>query len=160
MQGFSRFLEAVERREHVYMMDESGFSCGQVRPKVWFTKQTRPVFMKKMKIGFKAIAVAAAINMEGEVVAYRIEDHSIDTESFCKFLEHLKDHLGRRKAVLLLDNLSVHRTLRTRELARELGIELVYNGTYSSEYMPIERLWAWAKLRFSRACSEDAPYHR
>ena len=93
-------------------------------------------------------------------MAWQIEDHSIDTDGFISFLNHLKAHIGRKKAVLLLDNLAVHRTHRSREIARKHGIELVYNGTYSSEFMPIERLWAWAKLRFTRACTEDAPYHR
>lgn len=76
-----------------------------------------------------------------------------------QFLKNLKSHVRRKKAVLLVDNLSVHRTKAVRELATKLGIELVYNGTYSSSYMPIERLWAWAKQRFSRYCAKDAPYH-
>ena len=50
-------------------------------------------------------------------------------------------------------------TKASTKLAKTLGIELVFNGTYSSEYNPIERLWAWAKKRFVRACVEDAPYH-
>lgn len=76
-----------------------------------------------------------------------------------EFLRRLKEHIGRKKAVLLLDNLGVHRTKASTKLAKTLGIELVFNGTYSSEYNPIERLWAWAKKRFVRACVEDAPYH-
>ena len=60
----------------------------------------------------------------------------------------------------MLDNLGVHRTKESTNLARNLGIELVFNGTYSSDYNPIERLWAWAKQRFVRACADDAPYHK
>ena len=44
-------------------------------------------------------------------------------------------------------------------MAPKLGIELVFNGTYSSNFMPIERLWGWAKHQFTRACAQDAPYH-
>ena len=157
--GFSRVLEAYERREHLFFMDESVFSCGQVAPKIWFTPQPGHVFVPRKKLGFKAIAVAAAMNVRGEIVAWHIQDHSIDTEAFMEFLRHLKDHIGRKKAVLVLDNLGVHRTNKSQELARKFGIELVFNGTYSSEYMPIERLWAWAKLRFTRACADGAPYH-
>ena len=76
-----------------------------------------------------------------------------------QFLHRLKDHIGRRRAVLLLDNLGVHRTKAVQKLAPKLGIELVFNGTYSSTYMPIERLWGWAKHQFTRACAQDAPYH-
>ena len=140
-------------------MDEAVFTCGQVSPKIWYTPQSRPVFLPKKKIGFKAIAVAAAINRQGEVVAYHIQDHSIDTQAFMEFLRRMKEYIGRKKAVLLLDNLGVHRTKDATKLAKTLGIELVFNGTYSSEYNPIERLWAWAKKRFVQACVEDAPYH-
>ena len=78
-------------------MDEAVFTCGQVSPKIWYTPQSRPVFLPKKKIGFKAIAVAAAINRQGEVVAYHIQDHSIDTQAFMEFLRRMKEHIGRKK---------------------------------------------------------------
>ena len=157
--GFTRLLEAVERREHVFYMDESVFTVGQVKPKIWFLPQSGPVFLPKKKIGFKAIAVAAAIDSDGHVVAHLMRERSIDTSVFLDFLHRLKDHIGRRRAVLLLDNLGVHRTKAVQKLAPKLGIELLFNGTYSSNYMPIERLWGWAKHHFTRACAQDAPYH-
>lgn len=48
------------------------FTCGQVAPKIWYLPQTSPVYLPKKKVGFKAIAVAAAINKKGEVVAHQI----------------------------------------------------------------------------------------
>ena len=105
MNGFKRILEAYDNREHVYFMDEAVFSCGQVAPKIWYLPQSRPVFLPKKKIGFGAIAVAAAINCKGEVVAWHIQDKSIDSDAFEQFLSRLKDHIGRKKAVLMLDNL-------------------------------------------------------
>ena len=157
--GFTRWVEAVERREHVFYMDESVFTQGQVKPKIWFLPQSGPVFLRKKKVGFKAIAVAAAIDSNGHVVAHLTRERSIDSDTFMQFLHRLKDHIGRRRAVLLLDNLGVHRTKAVQKLAPKLGIELVFNGTYSSTYMPIERLWGWAKHQFTRACAQDAPYH-
>ena len=159
MVGFARCLEAYDKGEHLFFMDEAVFSAGQVQPKIWYLPQKRPVFLPRKKVGFKAIAVAAACNTKGEVVAWHIQDHSIDADAFMMFLRRLKEHIGRKKAVLLVDNLGVHRTNAVKNLARKLGIELVFNGTYSSEYMPIERLWAWAKHHFTRYCAEEAPYH-
>ena len=51
-------------------MDETIFSYGQVKPKVWFTPQSSPVVLPKKKVGFKAIAVAGAVDMHGELVAW------------------------------------------------------------------------------------------
>ena len=70
MIGLSRLVEAFERREHVFYMDEAIFSSKQVSPIIWYAPQTRPIFLPKKKTSFKAIAVAAAIDMKGKVVAY------------------------------------------------------------------------------------------
>ena len=47
---------------------------------------------------------------------------------------------------LVLDNLSCHRTHALRDFCASVGIDIIYNGTYSSQYMPVERLWLFAKL--------------
>ena len=72
MEGFTRWLEAYDRREHVFYMDETVFSKGQVQPKIWYSPDVRIVTMPKKKVGFGAIAVAGAINIEGELVAWHI----------------------------------------------------------------------------------------
>lgn len=43
---------------------------------------------------------------------------------------------------MVLDNLSVHQAKRVRDFAQSRNFELVYNDVYSSEYNPIERLFA------------------
>ena len=53
-------------------MDETVFSKGQVQPKIWYTPHDRIVTIPKKKVGFGAIAVAGAINIEGELVAWHI----------------------------------------------------------------------------------------
>ena len=133
MEGFARWVRAYERHENIFYMDETVFSTGQVKPKIWYCAQSGPVLLPKKRVAFRAIAVAAAIDRRGRVVAHYIKEKSIDTEAFCSFLRKLKQHTKRRKAVLLCDNLRVHRTGPVRELAARLNIEIVYNGTYSSE---------------------------
>jgi len=49
---------------------------------------------------------------------------------------------------MLVDNLGVHRTEKVKAKAKECRIEMVFNGSYSSTFNPIERLWAWSKARF------------
>ena len=109
--------------------------------------------IEKKKLSFKAIAVAAAINMDGQVVALHVIDGAIDTQAFVLFLYKVGEYLQGRKGVMLVDNLSVHYTYAAKNAATKNKIEMVYNGIYSSEFNPIERLWAWAKARFTRRCS-------
>ena len=140
-------------------MDESVFTTQQVNLKVWFAPQREPITVTKRKLSFKAIAVAAAINMDGVVVALHTVDMSINTGSYCDFLDKVAQYTRGRKCVMMVDNLSVHRTDPTKAKAAQHNIELVFNGSYSSWYNPIERLWAWAKARFTKRCVDGAPYH-
>ena len=148
MDAFPKFLEAYEKRELIFYMDVSVFSANQVNPKIWFTPQTEPVMIEKKKLGFKAIAVAAAINLQGEVIAWHVQDGAIDSDSYILFLRQVIKYTRRRKCKMMVDNLGVHRTKDVTEFCAKHRIQLIFNGTYSSWANPIERLWAWTKQRF------------
>ena len=60
-------------------------------------------------------------------------------------MERFKD-AAVRPCTLVMDNLSFHVSKETKEFCFANQIEIVYNGIYSSQYMPIERLWMFAKL--------------
>ena len=148
MDAFPKFLEAYEKRELIFYMDESVFSANQVNQKIWFSPQTEPVMIEKKKLGFKAIAVAAAINLQGEVIAWHVRDGAIDSDSYILFLRQVIKYTRRRKCKMMVDNLGVHRTKDVTEFCAKHRIQLIFNGTYSSWANPIERLWAWTKQRF------------
>ena len=75
---------------------------------------------------------------------------SIKKEDFHTFLFEFKQIVGHESCMLFLDNLSFHRSLSVKAYCDENAIDLVYNGISSSEFMPIERLWSFAKRNFSR----------
>ena len=91
--------------------------------------------------------------MNGEMAALHVIDGAIDIGSFITFLEKVAKYLDGRRACMLVDNLAVHHSKAVKEKALNLNIELVFNGIYSSEFNPIERLWAWSKARFTKRCS-------
>ena len=64
----------------------------------------------------------------------------------------------QERIFLFLDNLRLHQTYYVMTEAAKLNIEIVFNGTYSSEYMPVEILWGYAKRLFSNACVQGASY--
>ena len=86
-------LEAVRAKTPVLFMDEAVFTTSQVKTKVWFGKQNSPITVPRKKLSFKAIAVAAAVDADGAVVALHIVDHSIDGAAFCVFLEKVAAHM-------------------------------------------------------------------
>ena len=73
----------------------------------------------KAKIGFKAIAVVAAINLSGEVVEVLIRENSICHPDFEAFLNALRTKMRSRKTYIFVDNLRIHHMLSTRDRARQ-----------------------------------------
>jgi transposase len=49
------------------------------------------------------------------------------------------------KIILLIDNLSVHMSAPVSQYASENQIEIVFNASYSSEFMAVEKLWLLVK---------------
>ena len=60
--------------------------------RAWNAYKAAPIYIEKKKLGFKAIAVAAAIDTEGNIVACHTVDHSIDRYSFIDFLKRVRDY--------------------------------------------------------------------
>ena len=152
-------MRAVKSFENIVFQDESVFTTNQVHnQKVWYSRSKDPVMVKKKKFSFKAIAVCAAIDMDGHVVAENIVDKAIDQNEFAHFLCRVRDYYRGAPVLMLVDNLSVHYTAVAKQTAKECNIELCFNGTYSSSYNPIERLWSFSKRAMQKECIRAARY--
>ena len=73
-------------KANLIFIDEAVFSSKQVRSKCWAKSGGMPLLVDKKKLGLKAIAVVAGIDIKGEVVAITMRDKSICTLDFIKFL--------------------------------------------------------------------------
>ena len=89
-------------------VDEAVFTCNQIRPTVWAAAGGTGVTMPKNALGFQAVAVVAAITAEGEVIAIKLAEKSINTSDFITFLQFVDIRLNRGKAYMFLDNLKMH----------------------------------------------------
>ncbi len=87
----------------------------------------------KAKIGFRAIAVVAAINLQGRVVALFLREGSICTSDFVDFLRNLKSRMRGEKTYVFLDNLKIHQTLIIASKAQANNQVLIFNASYSSQ---------------------------
>ena len=72
-------------------------------------------------------------------------DHSVNIEKFKEYCLALRHRLKGRKIVLFMDNLSVHRSLKTRDYLSALGMDIIFNCAYSPEYNPIEFTFSQVK---------------
>lgn len=106
-------------------------------------------------VTFKAVAACAAVDRDGVVQAYTLEDFSIDKWKFVRFVEMLRSNIGSGQTIfLVVDQLRVHYTHVVVECCRANDVFLVYNASYSSEFMPCEIVWAIAKKKFRKLLIE------
>ncbi|EMA01131.1 IS630-type transposase ISHwa7, partial [Haloarcula vallismortis ATCC 29715] len=77
------------------------------------------------------------------------------SESVCEFLRRIREENPAGPLVVILDNYPSHHANDVKELADELGIQLVFLPKYSPHLNPIEPLWRELKYALSRVFVTD-----
>lgn len=104
---------------------------------------------------WRRLTVIGALGVEGVVGALSIEA-ATSGPVFRVFLEQvLLPELRRSKpdAVIVMDNLSAHKTKAARELLDRSGFGYRYLPPYSPDLNPIELAWAQVKARLRAAAA-------
>ncbi len=76
---------------------------------------------------------------------------AVDRAAFDAFVERLLVPSLRPGQVVVLDNLSVHKSAAARDLVEAAGCRFVFLPTYSPDFNPIELAFAKCKARVRRA---------
>ena len=97
--------------------------------------------------GRKRFNVLGALNALTKEVIAVTNDTYIKSESVCELLEKLKKQHPDKPITLFLDNAKYQQCNLVKELAQQLGIELVFLPPYSPNLNLIERLWKWLKKK-------------
>lgn len=81
-----------------------------------------------------------------------------DTEVFHAYVQEVLCPTLRPGDVVILDNLSSHKSQLTLELIREAGAEVLFLPAYSPDLSPIEKMWSKVKacLRSAEARTPSA----
>jgi transposase len=96
------------------------------------------------------MTMIGAIAIDG-VRAMMSIDSGTDTDVFAAFIEKVLAPELRTGDIVVMDNLSAHKTPRIRNLIEQAGVEILLLPAYSPEFNPIEQ--AWAKIKtFLRRC--------
>jgi transposase len=120
----------------------------------------------ELKYSFKRSerwSLLPALTVDG-YLSYVIFQGAITSEIMESFLENeVLPHCNRYPApnsVLVLDNASIHRSARMRELCERAGVVLEYLPPYSPDYNPIEKsfkqLKSWIKRNGEQAKMYDS----
>lgn len=80
---------------------------------------------------------------------------SLTTDVFEIYIEQVLAPSLRRGQVVVLDNLSAHKSASVRELLAERGVRLWYLPSYSPDYSPIELAFAKSKAELRRVSARN-----
>jgi transposase len=70
---------------------------------------------------------------------------SVNVAKFKVFIEELRSRNPFDDIIVVMDNLSVHRSPHIKERLDELGIDYCYTPAYSPQFNGIEEVWAMGK---------------
>ena len=94
------------------------------------------------------LAVLASISKEKGLEHHRIFDQSVNIPKFKEFLRELRAMNGEDKIALFMDNLSAHRSEKSKAEMARLGFRTIFNVPYSPELNPIEFTFSKIKQKF------------
>ena len=101
----------------------------------WRGRGIKPIIPKVMKFEYRYLYTSVS-PMTGESFSFMMAD--MTTKSLNLFLETFSKYLGKREAIVIMDNASSHKSKR---LKVPDNIQIVYLPPYSPELNPVERVF-------------------
>lgn len=142
--------------EKLKFLDESGVTTQMTRlwgraPKGQRVAEARP------EGHWRVLTTLGAMSLAGMVATMTVES-ATDGDVFEAFLEQVLCPQLKQDDVVVMDNLSVHKVERVRELIEGAGARLLYLPPYSPDLNPIEKAWSKFKqfLRSAKARTAEA----
>lgn len=105
----------------------------------------------------KNVSLICAIDHQGVKTSMNVEG-AVDSKAFESYIENFLVPNLERGQIVVMDNLSVHKSKGARELIEDAGCELLFLPPYSPDYNPIEEAFSKVKsiLRKAEARSREA----
>jgi transposase len=136
-----RLAEAQAGQRMVFFMDAAHCVYAPCLALVWcFTR----VFVKAPS-GRQRLNVLAALHATTQEIVTVQNLTYVTAETVCELLRLLAGAYPAVPITIVLDNARYQKCALVQELARSLGIELLYLPAYSPNLNLIERLWKWVK---------------
>jgi len=156
-QSLSQMLKRLK------FLDESGANLGLTRRYGRAAAGQRVVEATPGHSG-RHYTLVALLGWSGVQAPWLLEG-AMDRAAFDVYVQHILVPTLRRGDVVLMDNLSVHHSLRASRLIQARGARVEFLPPYSPDLNPIEKCWAKIKqaLRAAKARTLDdllAAFHQ
>lgn len=147
--------ELADILDRLKFLDESGVNLGMTRLYGRATPGERVVEATPGTSG-PHYTLVAALGLKG-VQAPLLFEGAMTTLAFDTYIEDVLAPSLRRGEILLMDNLSAHKSDHARATLETRGVQVIFLPPYSPDLNPIEKCWAKVKqaLRAAKARSWD-----
>lgn len=142
--AFRERLAAVERGRRLIFLDETGCNSNMTRRYGRAPRGVRLVDKSVPRNTPTNRSLVGAMSTAGILTSMEVEG-AIDGDAFFVFLENFLGPCLRPGDVVLMDNLSTHKSVRMAESIIKRGAEVIFLPRYSPDFNPIEG--AWSKLK-------------
>jgi transposase len=142
--------------EKLVFVDESGSNLAMTPPFAWAKKGQRAYASTPKNRGSNT-TILGALGWSGSKAGLTLEG-AADTVVFETFVEFALVPILEPGQIVIMDNLSIHKSHKTRRLIEEAGCSIFFLPTYSPDFNPIEQAWSKLKtfLRQQQARSREA----
>jgi len=129
-------------------IDESGIDHNNIKTSCWTERGGKIVGERSGKRRLRT-SVIAALNGDNINAPLRFSGTS-NTALFLYWLEHILLPTLIAGQVVIMDNCSIHKSPKVKELIESVGCKLIYLPPYSPDLNPIENYWAVMKNQIKK----------
>ena len=137
-------------REQLVFVDESGSHIALTPLYGWAPKGQRAYGAAPRNRGHNT-TILGALSWQGVQAAMLLEG-AADGLAFEAFLEHCLVPTLVAGQIVVLDNLSIHKSVRVQAMIEKCGCQLLFLPPYSPDFSPIEQMWSKLK-QYLRRCA-------
>ena len=130
---------ALDRGFKIIQLDEFVVTKNTWPTHAWMVKKDN-ITIDQSKAYNKTLAVVMAISRECGVELVDVYEESINKLKFKLFLQNLRQRNPFNDVMLVMDNLSVHKSGEVKERMEELGFLYTFTPAYSPQYNGIEQV--------------------
>jgi transposase len=93
---------------------------------------------------WQTITMISSIRLDGSTACMALEG-ATDTEAFRAYVSQVLVPTLRAGDIVVMDNLSPHKSDQTLALISQAGAEVIFLPAYSPDFNPIEMMWSKVK---------------
>jgi len=146
----SKYLEEIKAiaPDSIVYIDESGIDHKLIKENCW-TKKGSKIIGERSGKRRKRTSVIAALNGD-EIKAPIRFSGTANSDLFLYWVEKVLAPVLKRGQTVIMDNCSIHKSSKVKELIERAGCFLKFLPPYSPDFNPIENYWAVMKKHIKK----------